>query len=140
MTYISESLRRLVIQRAKSRCEYCCLHEFYAFFAHEIDHIYAEKHGGDTIETNLCLACADCNRHKGSDICSRDPLTGDVVTLFHPRRHEWQTHFRLAETGLIEPLTANGRVTERVLQFNRIELVTERARLIAKGGYKENDT
>lgn len=141
MTYIPEALRRQVASRAKSRCEYCRLHEDDAYYTHEIDHIYAEKHGGDTVETNLCLACADCNRHKGSDLCSLDPQTGYVVALFHPRRDQWRQHFRLIETGIIEPLTSNGRVTERVLRFNRVELVADRARLIALGGYdEEQDT
>lgn len=137
MTYIPEILRQQVTTRAKSRCEYCRLHEDHTYYTHEIDHIYAEKHGGDTVETNLCLACADCNRHKGSNLCSLDPQSGDVAALFHPRRNQWDEHFRLIETGIIEPLTSAGRVTERVLRFNRVELVADRARLIKLGGYNE---
>jgi hypothetical protein len=137
MTYIPEALRKMVKQRAKSRCEYCLLRENNAYFAHEIDHIYAEKHGGDTVEDNLCLACADCNRHKGSDLCSLDPHTGNVVTLFHPRQHKWREHFSLTETGIIEPLTDVGRVTGRILRFNRVDLVADRARLITLGGYEQ---
>jgi hypothetical protein len=137
MTYIAEALRQQVAARADGRCEYCRLPEKYAYFPHEIDHIYAEKHGGDTVEANLCLACADCNRHKGSDLCSLDPLNGAIVALFHPRQHLWNEHYRLLENGLIEPLTANGRVTERVLRFNRTGLVTERARLMALGHYED---
>lgn len=137
MTYIPEGLRQNVIERAGARCEYCRLHEIHTLFTHEIDHIHAEKHGGETIDTNLCLACADCNRHKGSNLCSLDPLSGDVVALFHPRRESWMEHFRLVETGRIEALTPTGRVTERVLRFNRAELVTDRARLIALGDYAD---
>jgi len=140
MSYIPEGIRQQVMARAKSRCEYCRLHEDDTYYTHEIDHIYAEKHGGDTVENNLCLACADCNRHKGSDLCSLDPQTGEVVSLFHPRRNLWHEHFRLIDTGIIEPLTATGRVTERVLRFNRVELVADRARLIALGRYEQQDT
>jgi hypothetical protein len=136
MTYISEALRQQVIDRANLRCEYCRLHEHDAYFTHEIDHIYAEKHGGDTVEANLCLACAVCNRYKGSDLCSLDPQSGEVVALFHPRREKWDDHFRLIETGVIDAKTATGRVTERVLRFNRIDLVADRARRIKLGGYK----
>jgi hypothetical protein len=139
MTYIPEALRRRIARQANGRCEYCRLHEDHAYFTHEIDHIYAEKHGGDTVEVNLCLACADCNRHKGSDLCSLDPQTGNVTALFHPRRDQWSEHFRLMNTGIIEPLTAAGRVTERVLRFNRVDLIADRARLIVLGGYKEWD-
>lgn len=139
MTFIPEALRRLVTARSGSRCEYCRLHEDDAFFSHEVDHIYAEKHDGPTVEGNLCGACADCNRHKGSDICSLDPQTGDVVALYHPRRDRWDAHFRLEDTGVIAPLSANGRATARLLRFNRLDLVAERARLIALGRYPEED-
>jgi len=137
MTYISEALRQQVAKRAMGRCEYCRLHERHVYFTHEIDHIYAEKHGGKTISSNLCLACIDCNRHKGSDLCSLDSETGNIITLFHPRNDQWHDHFRLNVTGIIEPLTATGRVTERVLRFNRVDLVADRARLIALGSYEE---
>jgi len=135
MTYIPETLRYLVGERAGGRCEYCRLHEDDTFFTHEVDHIYAEKHGGPTVEWNLCIACADCNRNKGSDICSLDPETGDVVALFHPRRDRWSEHFRLSDTGVIELLTAHGRVTARLLRINRLDVVADRARLIALGRY-----
>lgn len=59
MSYIAVALRKEVKERAKSRCEYCQLPEAYAYHEHEIDHIYAEKHGGQTDSSNLCLACAD---------------------------------------------------------------------------------
>jgi 5-methylcytosine-specific restriction endonuclease McrA len=32
-----------------------------------LDHVLPIKHGGHTIESNLVLACLECNRHKGSD-------------------------------------------------------------------------
>jgi hypothetical protein len=136
MTYIPEVLRQQVAVRAQSRCEYCRLHENHSYYTHEIDHIYAEKHGGETADANLCLACAECNRHKGSNLCSLDPQTGEISRLFHPRQDLWQEHFRMIDTGVIEPLTAAGRVTERVLRFNRVDLVADRARLLAQGGYR----
>lgn len=135
MTYIPEALRRQIAERAYFRCEYCRLHENNSFYTHELDHIHAEKHGGKTIEGNLCFACADCNRHKGSDICSLDPITEDVVALYHPRRDVWDEHFQLTSDGVIQPLTATGRATARILNFNDLELVADRARLIALGEY-----
>lgn len=128
MKYIPDSLRRLVRERANDRCEYCLFHERYAVKRHEIDHIYAEKHGGETLDSNLCLSCMDCNRYKGSDLASIDPQTGVIVALFHPRRDQWIEHFRYSE-GYIEPLTAQGRVTVRLLQFNTPDRVDERYRL-----------
>jgi hypothetical protein len=134
-TYIPEALRREVTLRGQSRCEYCRLLEVDSYYSHEIDHIYAEKHGGQTELDNLCLACADCNRHKGSNLCSLDSQTGDIVALYHPRNDIWDTHFELQDNGKIQPLTAKGRVTERVLAFNRLELIAERQRLIKLGKY-----
>ena len=140
MTYIPDPLRQQTRARAGSRCEYCQLHEDHTYYTHEIDHIYAEKHGGQTVAENLCLACITCNRYKGSDLCSIDPDTGDVVTLFHPRRDVWRDHFQFnAATGHLEPLSAHGRVTARVLRLNDTDLVTERVRLIALGAYEEDD-
>ena len=130
MTYVPESLRRLVSQRAEDRCEYCRLHRQHGLFAHEIDHIYAEKHHGQTVESNLCLACSDCNSYKGSDLCSLDTDSGQVVALFHPRKDEWSDHFRLETSCRIAPLTATARVPVELLRINTAETVAERASLI----------
>jgi hypothetical protein len=136
MTHIPDALRREVAARGESRCEYCRLHEDDTYFTHEIDHIYAEKHGGPTSADNLCVACADCNRNKGSDLCSLDPQTGDVVALFHPRRDAWEEHFQLGDDGVIVPRTGEARATARVLGFNRPDLVADRARLLTLRRYK----
>ncbi len=133
-TYIPDILRREVAERAGFRCEYCRVHQDDRLFAHEIDHIIAEKHGGQTVNENLSLACAECNRFKGSDLCSFDAITETVVTLFHPRRDQWTAHFRVVE-GVIEPLTSTGRVTARLLQFNRIDSVDRRRSLMRLGRY-----
>ncbi len=82
-----------------------------------IDHIVAEKHGGVTAAENLALSCPLCNQHKGSDLSSIDPGSGAITPLFNPRIDSWVEHFRLVD-GIIEPLTAKGRVTERPLRFN----------------------
>ncbi len=84
MTYVPAPLRRLVRDRARERCEYCLFPDAVGFYLHEIDHVVAEKHEGQTIENNLCLSCWVCNRHKGSDLTSIDPRTGAIAPLFHP--------------------------------------------------------
>src|SRR6185369_6166156 len=129
-TRISAALRREVRERAEGRCEYCLLAESEAFFPHEPDHLIALKHGGESISANLALACFDCNRFKGSDIASVDPLTGELVGLFNPRTQKWSDHFELRE-GVIVPLTAYGRVTEKLLQLNLGSRIEVRERLIA---------
>lgn len=135
MSYISEILRRSTSERAKNCCEYCGLAEVDAFYTHEIDHIYAEKHGGATETTNLCLSCADCNRYKGSDLCSLDPETSEIIRLFHPRRDSWRDHFSIGNNGCILPLSGIERATAQLLHFNDPVRVFERKQLILLGQY-----
>lgn len=56
ITRITPSLRRQIIERAGTRCEYCLLPAEVCFFPHEIDHVIAEKHGGKTESDNLAFA------------------------------------------------------------------------------------
>ncbi len=77
---ISAALRRFVEERAHQRCEYGRLPMSVAFLRpHEVDHVSALKHGGATDEANLALACWRCNRHKGTDLTSFDPQTGELT-------------------------------------------------------------
>jgi hypothetical protein len=129
MTYISAELRRLVRTRARDNCEYCLVNQADRYLDHEIDHIIAEKHGGETVAENLCLACYHCNRHKGADLGSIDPQTRALTPLFNPRRDIWAEHFQL-NGAVIEPLTPQGRVTVFLLHLNDPDRLEERATLI----------
>jgi hypothetical protein len=131
-TYIPAELRRAVRLRVRDCCEYCFIPESMTLAAHEIDHVIAEKHGGPTDEGNLALACALCNGFKGSDPDSIDPESGSIVPPFNSRRNRWTEHFRL-DTGRIEPLTAGGRATVRLLQLNHPHRVEERLLLGSAG-------
>jgi hypothetical protein len=125
-------LRRRVIHRAANRCEYCLLHQDVAATAHQVDHVIAEKHGGETSVENLALSCMICNRRKGSDIGSLEPQTGRLVALFNPRTQIWAEHFAIRDCGIIG-LTPEGRATVEFLQLNSYERLLERAELIAAG-------
>lgn len=131
-TYIPAALRRMVRDRSGGCCEYCLIPESVTFAPHWIDHIVAEKHGGQTEADNLANACILCNQRKGSDLSSVDPETGEITPLFHPRRERWKDHFQLTG-GRIVPLTPAGRVTERLLQLNHPDRVVEREQLMAAG-------
>ncbi len=98
---ISSSLRQLVIDRSHGKCEYCLIHQDVSIYTHEVDHIIARKHGGQTIAENLALSCLSCNRHKGSDLATFDPLSNEIVPLFHPRRQTWSDHFSLNKTHIL---------------------------------------
>lgn len=128
VTYIPSALRRLVEERANCLCEYCLLPADVAFFAHEIDHVIPEKHGGETNADNLALTCWRCNRHKGSDLGSFDPQTGVFSFLFNPRTQQWTEHFRFEKLQIVG-LTPEGRTTVRLLQLNSDERLAERQRL-----------
>ena len=128
-TYIAVSLRRLVIERANNQCEYCLISATLSFFPHELDHVIAEKHEGQTTLENLALTCWRCNRHKGSDLGSFDPTTEDFSFLFNPRTQIWTEHF-IQNGNYIEGLTPEGRTTVKLLQFNTEERLTERQRLV----------
>jgi len=131
---VSESQRRFVAQRAAYRCEYCLLLEVDSYSPHQIDHVISRKHGGATELDNLAYACLRCNAWKGSDIGSLDPQTREFVSLFNPRNHRWHDHFVL-RGAVIEPLTAEGKATARLLKLNLDKRVVERQLLIAAGRY-----
>lgn len=119
MSQIPEPLLALVRRRAQGRCEYCLIPEVYVTL-HEPDHVIAVQHRGATSAENLALACFDCNRRKGPNLSSVDPETGQVVSLFHPRLDQWKAQFRLDGPWIIG-LTAKGRATVELLQFNTPE-------------------
>ncbi|MBD2579109.1 HNH endonuclease signature motif containing protein [Oscillatoria sp. FACHB-1406] len=132
MSYIPSALRRFVTQRAAGQCEYCRFPQTASFFAFEMEHIIAEKHGGLSIAENLALACTYCNRFKGTDLGSLDPDTKKLTPFYNPRLQQWSNHFRL-DGAIITPLTPEGRVTVKILQFNLSERIIEREQLISSG-------
>ena len=132
---LSDALRQLVIKRAGNRCEYCLLPQSAALHKHEPDHILPLQHGGESGENNLALACMRCNRYKGPNVGSIDPLTGKLVPFFNPRIHDWRGHFKL-EDAMIRALTPEARVTVKILRLNDEDRVVERLRLLTAGLYK----
>jgi hypothetical protein len=101
-----------------------------SLFTFEMEHIIAEKHDGITNAENLALSCPYCNRFKGTDLGSIDPETQQLTPFFNPRLQQWSDHFRL-EGGTIIPLTPEGPVTAKILQFNLPERILEREQLMA---------
>lgn len=129
---VTAALRRLVAERAGLRCEYCLLPEAFTLRKHEPDHIVPRRHGGETSEDNLALACVRCNRAKGPNLGSLDPLTKDLVRFFDPRHDVWSDHFEF-DGPLIVPLTARARVTVKILRLNDPQRIAERQSLLALG-------
>ncbi|MCP5101165.1 MAG: HNH endonuclease [Chloroflexi bacterium] len=133
MSYIPVELRKSIQEIAKHQYEYCLIPEETSYASFEIDHIIAQKHGGDTHHDNLAYTCPICNKHKGSDIASYDPETNELTPLYNPRKDQWEAHFNIVDDGQITPITAIGRVTVKLLQLNRTERIKERKALLEYG-------
>ncbi|HEV8070373.1 MAG TPA: HNH endonuclease signature motif containing protein [Planctomycetaceae bacterium] len=87
--------RAAVRARADNRCEYCHRRQSTSpLVPLHIEHVIPRKHRGTDDADNLALACAECNLHKGSDLTGIDPDSGEVTSLFHPRRDRWDDHFQ----------------------------------------------
>ena len=127
-------LRRQVISRAAGCCEYCLIHQALVGTTHQVDHVISEKPQGETTLANLALSYTMCNRRKGSDIGSLDPVTGDLIPLCNPRIQLWSDHFDLDGAHIIG-LTAEGRTTVNFLQLNAVERLIERADIMQTGLY-----
>ena len=125
---MNASLDRIVRQRAQGRCEYGRLPERLHPAPFQIDHVVARQHSGRTEAGNLALACIHCNRYKGPNIAGVDPLTGQIVPLFHPRRDEWTAHFAWSGSRLTG-LTPAGRATIQVLNLNAASMLDLREAL-----------
>jgi 5-methylcytosine-specific restriction endonuclease McrA len=124
---VTGATRTLVRRRAANRCEYCRLHQDDSpLAALHIEHIRPRKHGGSDHESNLCLACIDCNLRKGPNLTGIDPLTGAVTALFHPRQQRWDDHFAWEGIRIIGK-TATGRTTVQVLEMNSDDQLNLRA-------------
>jgi hypothetical protein len=129
---VNRELARSVRERAGGRCEYCLMPQFVFPLPFQIDHIVAEKHGGETVPSNLALACPHCNLYKGPNIAGYDRNSGQLVGLFHPRTDLWTEHFQF-EGPRIVGRTPVGRVTVQVLAMNAEDLLLFRVELLEEG-------
>ena len=123
--------RDVVRRRADNRCEYCLLPQAYSELTHHVEHIVAKQHGGSDDVDNLALACHRCNLRKGPNLTGVDPLSGELVPLFHPRRDQWAEHF-LFRGVRIMGITPIGRATVHVLAMNDARRLELRSELLAR--------
>ncbi len=131
---VTAQQRRVVVERARCCCEYCCSQARFAMQSFSVEHVVPRSQGGKTTLGNLALSCQGCNNHKYTKTEGRDPVTGDIVRLYHPRRQQWRNHFAWDEDfNLIIGLTPTGRATVETLRLNREGLVNLRRILYAMG-------
>ena len=126
--------RDLVRRRANNRCEYCLLRQEHSDLAHHVEHIGAKQHGGSDEAANLALACHRCNLRKGPNLTGIEPSTNEIVPLFHPRRDQWDDHFRIRGTR-IEGITAVGRATVQVLAMNDARRLSLRLEFLVRDDF-----
>jgi hypothetical protein len=132
--YISRANRRLVIERAGHRCEYCRVLEYLSAFDYHIDHIIGTQHGGLNLPNNLAFVCSPCNWKKGPNISTILKLDGPLIPLFNPRIQDWFEHFEI-KRGLILPKTSIGEATIKLLELNTPDKVEERFEMVLAGFY-----
>jgi hypothetical protein len=131
---VSDRTRRMVADRARGCCEYCRSQVQFAMQPFSVEHIEPRSQEGPHSPENLALACQGCNNHKYAKTEGRDSVSGNLVALFHPRRHRWRDHFAWnADCTLIVGLTPTGRATVETLKLNREGRVNLRRILYAAG-------
>lgn len=132
---MNRSLRTFVRERARRWCEYCHLpDEAAAAATFHVEHVVAKQHGGADTVDNRCWSCHRCNLHKGPNLSGRDPLTGNIVRLYNPRRQLWHRHFEW-HRGILVGRTQIGRATVAVLDVNDPQRVELRRVLLNEGGW-----
>jgi HNH endonuclease len=113
-----------VVQRAKGCCKYCQSQEDFSPDTFSVEHITPRSDGGTFDLSNLALACQGCNNRKYTSTAWADPLTGDIVPLYHARQHSWSDHFAWNhDYTLLVGLTPTGRATIEKLDLNRSGVV-----------------
>lgn len=130
----SKKIKKVVKERAKSRCEYCRIHEDDSFLTFEIEHIVSQKHGGGDELENLAYACPQCNQFKGTDLTTFLDDYDDIVTLFNPRKQDWFEYFEVFEGELIGKNKV-AKATIKLLKINATERIIIREILMKANRY-----
>lgn len=137
--YIPVELRRQIQSQFGNCCAYCRTAEHLTATIFEVEHIIPLIAGGETILTNLCLACPTCNRYKGIRQQATDPDTGIIELLYQPQTEQWEDHFAWNKTATeLIGLTPTGRATIAALKMNRPQLVRVRQMWAKMGEHPPN--
>jgi len=139
LTAISDQLRRQIAIRAGHCCEYCHVPIQGQVATFPIDHIIPRTRKGETVLSNLALACPHCNGHKWALVDGVDPSTSQPASLFNPREQVWAEHFAwsAADPVVLEGKTPNGRATIARLLINAPVMITVRRLLLELGIWRD---
>ncbi|MEZ4775028.1 MAG: HNH endonuclease signature motif containing protein [Bacteroidia bacterium] len=133
-SHISKLIRKLVIERAGNRCEYCRIPQAITNYDFHIEHIIGIQHGGENSLENLAWCCAFCNWKKGPNIATILDGEKQIIPLFNPRSQKWFDHFE-TRGGHITAKTDIGKATIKLLEFNLPERIEIRDVLTQAGYY-----
>jgi len=137
---VTAEQKKAVAKRANQCCEYCRSQLRFAMQPFSIEHIIPKSQDGETNLDNLALSCQGCNNHKYNKTEGVEKISGDVVSLYHPRQHQWKTHFAWNDDfSLVIGLTPIGRVTVETLRLNRTGVVNLRRVLYSIGEHPPSD-
>jgi hypothetical protein len=99
-----------------------------------VDHIVPRSSGGATHTDNLAFACSGCNAHKYNKTSALDPVSGETVALYHPRRDRFRDHFTWSDDfTMMLGITPRGRATVEALHLNHDGVINLR-RLLQEAG------
>lgn len=133
-------LKHAILERAQGVCEYCRSQARFSTQAFSVEHIIPVSCGGETLLDNLALACQGCNNHKYTKTRGLNPVSGESVPLFNPRKQRWQVHFTWNDDyTIIIGLTPTGCATVEALKLNREGLVNLRRLLYSIGEHPPLD-
>jgi hypothetical protein len=138
---VTDKQRQYIIARAKQCCEYCYSQVAFSPQSFSVEHIIPRHKGGQTTLENLALSCQGCNNFKHTKIEGVDPLTEQVLPLYHPRQQIWHEHFAWNDDyTLVIGLTTTGRATIQELKLNRAGVVNLRRVLFAMSEHPPLDS
>lgn len=119
MSKVSKELDARVRSHAQNRCGYCLAPQKLLSYVLEIEHLIPKAKNGSDEESNLWLACRQCNLNKGWKTSCYDPVTSKHVEIYNPRLQIWSEHFAWSEDKTeIIGRTPHGRATVFGLRMN----------------------
>ena len=87
--YIPIAIQRAILELSRNYCEYCVMPSNYSTDFFHFEHIIPLILNGKTEFANLARSCGICNNNKRDKVEHIDPLTQEMVRLYHPREDVW---------------------------------------------------
>jgi hypothetical protein len=130
-SYISATLKSLVINRSQGFCEYCKCPADFSTEPFSIEHILPRAKNGLNELNNLAYACIGCNIYKSDKTEFIDVVSMEIAPLFNRRTMHWQDPFIWDE--LLTAIIGKTIIGREALRLNRKPLKNLRRALIAIG-------